>query len=154
MLSSLFLLCSRNQTVAGKMDAPIKILVLEDDHGVADLLKTVAESDCLQVTTVSSVQQGLDLALSLEPDTIILVLDKPNAEYLAVCRRFRQCNRRVPILVLSSNGKPGFSEQILNAGADDYLAKPITSNLIMASLNKLTRRARAEQEAVKHNTIS
>jgi two-component system alkaline phosphatase synthesis response regulator PhoP len=133
------------------MDAPIKILVLEDDHGVTDLLKTVAESDCLQITAVASEQQGLDLAVSLKPDVIILVLDKPDADALAICRQFRQCNRRVPILVLSSNGRPGYSEQILNAGADDYLAKPITSTLVMASLNKLTRRARAEREAIKHN---
>jgi two-component system KDP operon response regulator KdpE len=142
------LLTSRSQASAGDMTVPVKILVLEEDHGITDLLKTVAEPDCFEITVAFTEQQGLELADSVKPDVIILVLDKPDAGGLITCEHFRQSSR-APILVLSSNGKPTFAEQVLNAGADDYLSKPATSGLIVASVNKLTRRARAEKQAVK-----
>lgn len=133
---------------AGSMVSPIKILVLEDDHGTIDLLQSVLESDGFRLTAASAHPAGFEFLEELKPDVIVLVLDAPDAEGLAMCRKLRQATA-VPILVLSSNGKPNFGEQVLDEGADDYLVKPTTSNLIVASLNKLTRRARAESAAVK-----
>jgi DNA-binding response OmpR family regulator len=135
------------------MTTPVKILVLEDDHGITDLLNTVSEPDCFQLTVAFTEQQGLEYIQSVKPDVIILVLDKPDADGLTTCAHFRQSSR-ASILVLSSNGKSTFAEQVLNVGADDYISKPVTSNLIVASVNKLTRRARAEKEAVKQNGSS
>jgi DNA-binding response OmpR family regulator len=53
--------------------------------------------------------------------------------------------------VLSSNGRQGFAEKFLNEGADDYLVKPINNSVMVASINRLARRARAEQEANRAN---
>jgi DNA-binding response OmpR family regulator len=144
------LLSSHSQASTGAMTAPVKILVLEDDHGITDLLKTVTEPDCFHLTVAFNEQQGLELAETVKPDVIILVLDRTDADGLSTCAHFRQSSL-APILVLSSNGKPTFAEQVLNVGADDYISKPATSGLIVASVNKLARRARAEKQAVNKN---
>lgn len=139
------------QIAAGTMVSRVKVLVLEDDHGTTDLLKSVLEPDSFQLVAAPSRQIGPAGLESLKPDVIVLVLDAPDAEGLAVCMHLRQATT-APILILSSNGKSNFAEQALDAGADDYLVKPTTSNLIIASMNKLTRRARAERDAVKSSS--
>ena len=139
---------SQNYPQFGMTSTPTNVLVWEDDPGARELLNKLLEPECYHVFSAGSVPDGLELARRIEPDVIVLVLDLPDGDGLGTCSSFRSsCD--APILVLSSNGKPNFAEQILDAGADDYLVKPINNNLIIASLNKLARRACAEREASK-----
>jgi DNA-binding response OmpR family regulator len=127
---------------------PLNIFVYEEDHGLSELLRTLLEPESFRVSTAASVAEGILQVERANPDIIVLVLDLPDQDGLDACRRFRR-GSDAPILVLSSNGRPNFAEQALDAGADDYLVKPINSNLIVASLNKLFRRARVAREAGK-----
>lgn len=143
-------LSNRNQPFAATMTAPVKILILDDDYGTSDLLRVILESGCFELMTTRSQEEGLELAKRTPPDVIVLVLNMPDDEGIALCKAFRMICA-APILVLSSNGRQGFAEKFLNEGADDYLVKPINNSVMVASINRLARRARAEQEANRAN---
>lgn len=138
-------LSNYNHKLPGMDLNPLNIFVCEEDHGVSELLRTLLEPEGFGVASAATVAEGILQVQRVKPDVIVLVLDLPDQDGLDACRRFRRCSD-APILVLSSNGRPNFAEQALDAGADDYLVKPINSNLVVASLNKLTRRARAGRE--------
>jgi len=132
---------------------PIKILVIDDDYEIIEFLKIILEPKYFDLFTTISGIDGIFLTEEKEPDLIILDILMPDINGLRVCTKIRRFSN-VPILVLSAIGEPEMIAKALDAGADDYLVKPITKNLLLASVNKLTRRARAEQEAiyVKNNT--
>lgn len=134
------------QCLPGQEASPIKVLVIDDDNETTDLLKIILESNSFEVSTTNSGQQGVEMARKLKPDVVVVDLFMPTMDGLRVCQEVRQFSN-VPILVLSAIGKPGIAEQALNEGADDYLVKPMSSSVFIASLNKLARRARAEYKA-------
>jgi two-component system KDP operon response regulator KdpE len=76
------------------------------------------------------------------PDVIILDLMMPDMDGYEVCAKIRDFSI-VPILVLSALDMPGMVSKALDAGADDYLIKPVTSSILIAHLNNLVRRANA-----------
>jgi DNA-binding response OmpR family regulator len=127
-----------------------KILVVDDDIEMTDLLKIILQPEAFTVYAANSGMEGIDLAHRLEPDVIILDLLMPGMDGWQVCKEIRAFSR-VPILVLSAISKPGMAARALDAGADDYLLKPMTSSVLAAHLKKLVRRSRAEQEADKAN---
>lgn len=124
---------------------PTRVLIVDDDSETTDLLKLILEPNAFEVVTATSGREGVDIARKLNPDVMIVDLLMPDVDGLKVCRQVRQFSS-VPILVLSAVSKPGIVAQALDEGADDYLIKPIKNNVLVASLKKLTRRARAEQE--------
>jgi two-component system, OmpR family, KDP operon response regulator KdpE len=134
------------QYLPGQVTPPVKVLVIDDDNETTDLLKIILEENCFEVCTANSGPKGLDLARRLQPDVVVVDLFMPVMDGLRVCQEVRRFSN-VPILVLSAIGKPGIAEQALNEGADDYLTKPMSSSVLIASLNKLARRARAEHAA-------
>jgi two-component system response regulator ResD len=73
------------------------------------------------------------------PDVIILDLMMPGMDGWQVCSQIRTFSS-VPILILSALHSPGLVASALDAGADDYLVKPVPSGVLIAHLNKLTRR--------------
>lgn len=127
-----------------------RLLVIDDDSETIDLLKIILEPNDFEVVTTTSGCEGVQLAHQLKPDVMIVDLLMPDMDGLNVCREVRKFSS-APILVLSAVGKPGMATQALDEGADDYLIKPMNHNLLVASLKKLTRRARAEQEAARSN---
>jgi DNA-binding response OmpR family regulator len=126
---------------------PIKILVIDDDYEIIEFLKIILEPKYFDLYTTLSGVDGIFLTEEKEPDLIILDILMPDINGLRVCTKIRGFSN-IPILVLSAIGEPEMIAKALDAGADDYLVKPITKNLLLASVNKLTRRARAEQEAI------
>jgi two-component system response regulator ParR len=127
--------------------APItRVLIIDDDHETTDLLKIILEPNAFDVQMAHSGQDGIEMARTLQPDVIVLDLFMPEMDGMAVCRAIRAfC--KAPIVMLSAYDKPGAAEQALENGADDYLVKPMNSSLLVASLHRLARRARAEQSA-------
>jgi len=127
-----------------------KVLIVDDDHETADLIRMLLEPDSFEVLMTTSGQEGATIIRDVSPDVMIIDLMMPDMDGLKVCKEVRKFST-IPILVLSSIGKPGIAEQALDEGADDYLVKPMNKKVLIACLNKLTRRARAEQEASKRN---
>lgn len=131
---------------------PTRVLIVDDDVETTDILKLILEPNAYEVVTAASGREGVDLARKLNPDVMIVDLLMPDMDGLNVCRQVRKFSS-VPILVLSAVSKPGIVAQALDEGADDYLIKPMKNNVLVASLKKLTRRARVEQE-IETNGVS
>ena len=127
-----------------------RVLVIDDDQETTDMLKLILEPSAFEVVTTNSGSQGIEMARKLNLDVVIVDLLMPGMNGLQVCEAVRKFSG-VPILVLSAVSKPGIVAQALNNGADDFMLKPMKSSLLIASINKLARRARAEQEAFRRN---
>ena len=125
-----------------------KVLVVDDDVEMTDLLKIVLEPKSFEVIAANAGGDGIELARKVSPDVILLDLLMPDMDGWQVCKEIRKFSK-APILVLSANSKPGMAARALDEGADDYLVKPLTTSVLIAHLKKLARRARAEQEAAQ-----
>lgn len=130
---------SLERVMLGDQVATLKVLVLDENQGTAELLQSILERGCFQVIAADSQEKGFALLQEAQPHLIILVLDAPDEEGLAICRIWRE-RCAIPIVVLSPNLKEGFAEKFLDAGADDYIVKPVNPTLLVASLNRLARR--------------
>lgn len=126
---------------------PIKVLAIDDDPAMTDLLSLLLKSHGLEIYTSNSGEEGMLLVHSVTPDIIILDLMMPGLDGWQVCREIRTFSK-VPIIILSALDNPGMVASALDAGADDYLIKPVPSGVLLAHLNNLTRRANAENNGV------
>jgi DNA-binding response OmpR family regulator len=124
------------------MEAGMKILVIDDDPAMTELLEIILEAICAKVYTAFNGQQGIELCQKEKPDVIILDLMMPEPDGWQVCRTIRQFSQ-VPILILSALDNPGLIAKALDAGADDYLIKPVSSSMLIAHIQNLLRRSRA-----------
>jgi two-component system alkaline phosphatase synthesis response regulator PhoP len=122
----------------------MKILVIDDDPAMTELLKLLLQPIGSSVSTANSGIDGVKLAKKISPDVIILDLMMPEMDGWQVCTEIRKTSS-VPILILSALDTPGMVARSLDAGADDYLIKPVPSGVLIAHLNTLVRRARVEQ---------
>jgi DNA-binding response OmpR family regulator len=123
-----------------------RVLVIDDDIEMTDLMKIVLEPNNFEVYAANSGPQGIEAVRQVNPDVIILDLLMPGMDGWVVCKEIRKIST-APILVLSAISKPGMVAQALDEGADDYLLKPMASGVLIAHIKRLARRAHAEQEA-------
>lgn len=130
-----------------------KVLIVDDDSDTTDLLKILLEPNDFTVIVANTGKQGIALARNLAPDVMVVDLLMPDMDGLKVCREVRQFSC-MPILILSAVSRPNIAEEVLNSGADDFLIKPMSSGVLIASLNRLARRARAEHNAQLSNGIA
>jgi len=123
------------------MDNEIKILVVDDDSAMTELVKLLLSPSFANVQTANNGQEALDFIRDEKPDVAVLDLMIPDMDGGQVCQKIREFSN-VPILILSALDTPGLVAEALNAGADDYLIKPVTSNMMIAHVNKVLRRNR------------
>ena len=126
---------------------PIKAIAIDDDPAMTDLLSLLLKSHGLEIFTANNGEDGLQLVRATDPDIILLDLMMPGKDGWQVCREIRTFSN-VPIIILSALDNPGMVTSALDAGADDYLIKPVPSGVLIAHLNNLTRRANAENNGV------
>lgn len=122
---------------------PIRVLIIDDDPGMTELLTLLLDTHGFEATTANSGEEGVKLVRSTFPDVVILDLMMPGADGWQVCTQVRAFSN-VPILIFSALDSPGMVASALDAGADDYLSKPVPSGVLIAHLNKLARRGAAE----------
>jgi len=127
-------------------DGLTRILVIDDDQAMTEMLRLVLEPNAFEVHEAHSGQEGIEAARHMNPEVVVLDLLMPGMDGWEVCKVIRSFSQ-VPILVLSAISKPGIVARALDEGADDYLLKPMPSSVLIAHLKRLARRARAEQEA-------
>lgn len=117
----------------------MKVLVVDDDPAMTELLCLLLKPATTDVYIANSGKDGLALVDEKKPDVIILDLMMPEMDGYEVCQTIRKTNN-TPILVLSALDMPGMVSKALDAGADDYLIKPVTSSILIAHINNLLRR--------------
>ena len=118
----------------------LKVLTIDDDPAMTELLTLLLKTHGFDVVTANTGQDGVKITRDESPDVIILDLMMTGMDGWQVCKEIRNFSS-VPILVFSALDSPGIVASALDAGADDYLVKPISSGVLIAHLNKLTRRA-------------
>lgn len=120
-----------------------RVLVIDDDPAMTDLLRIILSSNQMEVRAVNDGQTGLDILEDYTPSIIILDLLMPELDGWKVCHRIKQINQ-IPILVLSAVDSPSMIAEALDAGADDYIIKPVTSTSLIAHINNLVKRTTGE----------
>jgi DNA-binding response OmpR family regulator len=125
----------------------MKILVIDDDPAMTDLLKLILTTTAATIITANSGREGVSLAKTHFPDIILLDLMMPEMDGWQVCKAVRMFSS-VPILVLSALDNPGMVATALDSGADDYLIKPVPTGVLVAHINNLLRRTRLGQGSV------
>ena len=128
-----------------------KILVIDDDTAVTDLLSVLLRSQGFDVTATNSSSDGLGYIRENEPDLIVLDLMMPEIDGWEVCRSVRAFSQ-VPIIVLSALNDPSMVASVLDAGADDYLTKPTPSRVLVAHINRLLKRNETSKNEAKSSS--
>lgn len=126
----------------------MRILVVEDEHRIASAIKKGLEQENYAVDNAYDGTSGFDLASSEEFDVILLDLMLPGMDGLTLCRALRKKGIHVPILMLTARGQVEDRVTGLDAGADDYLAKPFSFEELLARIRALSRRPRQAIETV------
>src|SRR6516164_6688417 len=119
----------------------MKILVLEDDKRMAEVLQTSLEEENYSVSVAFEGNAGLDLTETDRFDLILLDLMLPGVNGWEFTRRLRDARQTVPILMLTARDTPSDVVQGLDCGADDYLTKPFSLEVLFARLRALARRS-------------
>lgn len=117
-----------------------RILVVDDEPAVTDLLAYNLRKANYQVLTAADGHQALDLAQQFRPDLILLDLMLPGVEGLEVCRELRKTSS-VPIIMVTALGEEIDRVVGLELGADDYVAKPFSVRELLARIKAVLRRA-------------
>ena len=115
------------------------ILTIDDDSAITELMSMLLKSHGYEVLTANSGESGVRVIEDKKPAVVILDLMMPGMDGWQVCKETRKFSN-VPILVLSALDDPAMIASALDAGADDYLVKPVSSNILVAHINKLIRR--------------
>ena len=124
----------------------IEVLLIDDDPELSIILRTLLRGQDFQIQAVCSGREGIEACKEKPPDVVILDLLMPEMDGWQVCQRIRSFSD-VPILILSALGAPGSVARALDAGADDYLIKPVHASLLASRLRTLVRpRALAHEE--------
>ncbi len=119
----------------------VKILVVEDEPGIAFSLETDLQTEGYEVTVVNDGAQAVPRALGESFDLILLDVMLPNKDGFEVCRQLRHQGLKIPIVLLTA--KTHEAEKILglDVGADDYVTKPFSPRELRARIRALLRRA-------------
>jgi DNA-binding response OmpR family regulator len=126
------------------IDIPTRLLVLDQDALGENFLKHLLNPDGYEINKVSSSAEGIQTSASWNPDVIIINVMQPYDNGWKLCKRLRE-QSQAPILVLAAISDPHMVARWLDAGADDYLTKPFSSEVLVAHLQKLTRRTKFSQ---------
>ncbi|WP_156724918.1 response regulator transcription factor [Streptomyces apocyni] len=125
----------------------MRILVVEDEEGLADTLRRGLGAAGHWVDVVHDGLRGLEAARSREYDALVLDVMLPGINGYEVCRRLRSLGDPTAVLMLTAKDGEHDEADGLDAGADDYLAKPFSFVVLLARLRALGRRTGREQRA-------
>ena len=122
-----------------------KILVVDDDTNICELLRLYLTKEGYQVTTANDGEEGLEKFNQLKPDMVLLDVMMPRMDGLEVCRRIRKLGN-TPVMMLTAKGETFDKVLGLELGADDYMVKPFEPRYLMCHILSLTGRKTAPAE--------
>ncbi len=123
-----------------------KILIVDDDENIAELISLYLTKECFDTMTVNDGEQALVAFDAYQPDLILLDLMLPGIDGYQVCRELRT-RSGVPIIMLSAKGEIFDKVLGLELGADDYIMKPFDSKEMVARVKAVLRRYHAVPKA-------
>ena len=129
----------------GKTIMANKILVVDDDLNICELLKLYLENDGYVVFTANDGQEAVDMFQNKTPDLVLLDIMLPKKDGWQVCREIRKTSS-APIIMLTAKGETFDKVLGLELGADDYVVKPFDAKEVMARVKAVLRRTTGENE--------
>lgn len=127
------------------MAAKQKILIVDDDNYIAELISLYLEKEMFETKIAEDGEEALELFESFQPNLILLDLMLPGKDGYQVCREVR-AKKDTPIIMLSAKGETFDKVLGLELGADDYIIKPFDSKEMVARVKAVLRRYRATPE--------
>jgi two-component system OmpR family response regulator len=121
--------------------SPIRVLVVDDEPAISDLLAMALRYEGCEVTTAEDGEQALRGATETHPDVVVLDLMLPDVDGLEVLRRLRAETPTLPVLFLTARDSVEDRVAGLTAGGDDYVTKPFSLEEVIARVRALVRRA-------------
>lgn len=121
-----------------------RILVIDDDPSMTSLLKRGLAYEGYAVHTAAGGEAGLHIAREHQPDLVILDVMMPGIDGLDVLRRLRAADAILPVILLTAKDAETDQVQGLETGADDYVAKPFSFEILLARVRALLRRQQTE----------
>ena len=122
-----------------------KILIVEDDNNIADLLRLYLEKENYEVSIASDGGKGVEQFRRFQPDLVLLDLMLPVLDGWGVCRTIR-AESKTPVIMLTAKGETEDKVNGLKQGADDYITKPFEMQEVLARIEAVLRRTGAEPE--------
>ena len=126
----------------------MRILLIEDDIAISRLLKEGLEDESYAVDVAHDGSEGYRTAVADEYDVIILDIMLPGMNGYEVCRALRNNGNKTPILMLTARDAERDIVEGLDTGADDYLAKPFSFDVLLARIRALLRRPNEKLEEI------
>jgi two-component system, OmpR family, response regulator MprA len=133
----------------------MRLLVVDDDPSVREALALVLDLNGFDVATAADGREAIRTLTSDSPDAVVLDVLMPGLDGLEVCRRIRATGDRTPVLMLTARTEVSERVAGLEAGADDYLAKPFAHEELVARLRALLRRSgwRADDDVLRFEDL-
>jgi DNA-binding response OmpR family regulator len=126
-------------------DEPARVLIVEDDRTVAEVVTRYLEREGFTVESVADGCEALERADAQPPDLVVLDIMLPGLDGLEVCRRLRS-RAPIPVVMLTARGSEEDRVLGLELGADDYVAKPFSPRELTARVKAVLRRAGSQLE--------
>ena len=126
----------------------MRVLLIEDDVTIARLLKEGLEDESYAVDVANDGSEGYRTAVADDYDVIILDIMLPGMNGYEVCRAMRNDGNKTPILMLTARDTERDIVEGLDTGADDYLAKPFSFDVLLARIRALLRRPNEKLEEI------
>jgi DNA-binding response OmpR family regulator len=118
----------------------MQILVVEDEQRMAELLQRTLSEEGHRVVLARDGREAFEIASGSPFDVILLDVMLPRMDGIAVARRLRECRNQTPVLMLTARDAPSDIVKGLDSGADDYLTKPFSIDILLARLRAVSRR--------------
>lgn len=125
-----------------------KILIVEDDEDIQELVNYNLSREGYQTLVVASGEEALTITRNMRPDLILLDLMLPGLDGLEVCRRLKNDagTGHIPVVMLTAKGEESDIVVGLELGADDYMTKPFSPKILLARLKAVLRRKAKEEK--------
>ena len=129
-----------------------KILVIDDDVNICDMLKLYLENDGYEVKTANDGADGVSCFKMYEPDLVLLDIMMPKKDGWQVCREIREVSSK-PIIMITAKGEVFDKVLGLELGADDFIVKPFEMKELLARINAVLRRSEIPDDTHKRLTF-
>jgi DNA-binding response OmpR family regulator len=122
-----------------------KVLIVEDDSNIAELLHLYLEKEGFETQVASDGGKGIDMFRTFHPDLVMLDIMLPVMDGWTVLRKIRE-NDKTPVIMLTAKGETEDKVTGLEQGADDYIVKPFEMKEVLARIHAVLRRTVGEEE--------